>query len=297
MTSIAAFVQVAELGAFNEAARALDLSPSATSKAVSRLEEHLGVKLLHRTTRSVSLTPEGERYLEGARKAMTDLSVVGEEVSDTNTVPRGRLKISAPSPMGRLWLADVIAQFMRQWPEVEIELVLADQLSDLAAEGIDLAIRSGGLAESAHLVAKKLYDEDLMVCATPNYWDRVGRPQHPDDLSGHACLNFRAAQTGRLFPWMFSIDGETHCFEANGTFVVDEGEMILAMALKGAGVSQLPSYMAGRYIASEDLEEVLVDFRPPRTQISAMYLDRRLLSPRIRAFVDFLVKHRPSSVS
>lgn len=158
LTSIAAFVHVADLGAFNEASRVLDLSPSATSKAVSRLEEQLGVKLLHRTTRSVSLTPEGERYLEGARKALADLSLVGQEVSDSNTVPQGRLRISAPSPLGRLWLADAIADFLAQWPGVEIELTLADTLADLAAEGVDLAIRSGGLAESTHLVARKLYD-------------------------------------------------------------------------------------------------------------------------------------------
>ena len=288
LTAVTAFVQVAEDGAFNEAARALDLSPSATSKAVARLEDHLGVKLLHRTTRSVSLTPEGERYLEGAKRVLADLSILGEEMSDTNTAPKGRLKISAPSPMGRLWLADVIAEFMKRWPEVEIELTLADQLSDLAAEGIDLAIRSGGLADSAHLVARKLYDEDLMVCASPAYWDRAGRPQRPEDLKGHACLNFRAAQTGRVFPWMFTVDGRPHRFEAAGPFVADEGEMVLKMALNGAGVSQLPGYMARRHLKSGALEEALSDFRPPSTQISAMYLDRRLLSPRIRAFVDVL---------
>ncbi|MEO1658154.1 MAG: LysR family transcriptional regulator [Pseudomonadota bacterium] len=291
ITSITAFVQVAELGAFNEAARALDLSPSATSKAVSRLEDLLGVKLLHRTTRSVSLTPEGERYLDGAKKALDDLRFVGDEVSDTTTLPKGRLKVSAPSPMGRLWLADIIADFMAQWPEVEIEVMLTDQLSDLAAEGIDLAIRSGGLADSSHLVARKLYDENLMVCATPDYWNRYGRPQHPDDLTGHACLNFRAAQTGRMFPWMFTVDGETRRYAFDGPFVADEGEMITNMALRGAGVSQLPGYMALPHLKSGRLDEVLQDHRPPSTQISVMYLDRRLLSPRIRAFVDVLIAH------
>ena len=289
LTTIAAFVQVAELGAFNDAARALDLSPSATSKAVSRLEEHLGVRLLNRTTRSVSLTPEGERYLDGAKKALEDLNVVGKEVSDTTTVPKGRLKVSAPSPLGRLWLADVMARFMRDWPEVEIELTLADHLSDLAAEGIDLAIRSGGLSDSAHLVARKLYDEDLMVCATPDYWDRNGRPDHPDDLSSQSCLNFRASQTGRFFPWSFSINGRTQKIEAKGPFTVDDGEACMLMALNGIGCGQFPGYMVRNHVNSGRLQEVLRDFRPPPTQISAMYLDRRLLSPRIRAFVDFLV--------
>lgn len=293
LTSIAAFVQVAELGAFNEAARALDLSPSATSKAVTRLEERLGVKLLNRTTRSVSLTPEGERYLDGARKALQDLSVVGEEVSDTNSVPKGRLKISAASPMARLWLADVIAAFLSKWPDVEIELTLADHLTDLAAEGIDLAIRSGGLAESEHLVARKLYDEDMQVCATPAYWEQHGRPEHPDDLTGHRCLRFRAAQTGRLFPWVFSVDGLPHRVDPPSSFNADEGEMVLNLALNGTGVGHFPGYMVRKHLASGALEEVLAPFRPAPTPISAMYLDRRLLSPRIRAFVDFLKANTP----
>ena len=288
MTSIAAFVHVAQLAAFNEAARALDLSPSATSKAVTRLEEQLGVKLLNRTTRSVSLTPEGERYLEVAKKALEELTVVGEEVSDTKSVPKGRLKISTSSPMGRLWLADVIADFMARWPDVEIELTLVDHLTDLAADGIDLAIRSGGLAASGHLVARKLYDEDMFVCAAPAYWDRAGRPDHPGELAGHAGLRFRAAQTGRFFPWVFSIGGAVQRMDVPGPFIADEGEMILRLALKGAGVAQFPGYMVRAHLRSGALQEVLAAYRPPPTPISAMYLDRRLLSPRIRAFVDFL---------
>ncbi|MEL6760873.1 MAG: LysR family transcriptional regulator [Myxococcota bacterium] len=290
LPSILAFVQVAQLGAFNEASKALDLSPSATSKAVSRLEERLGTKLLHRTTRSVSLTPEGERYLEGAKKALEDLGAIGQEVADTRATPKGRLKVSAPSPMGRLWLADIIADFIKQWPEVEVELTLADHLADLASEGIDLAIRSGGMAESAHLIARRLYNEELMVCAAPDYWEKNGRPRHPDDLITHCCLNFRAAQTGRLFPWMFTIDGEPQRRDANGPFVVDEGEMNLRMTLNGTGVGQLPGYMVRRHLKTGALIEVLEDYRPPKTPISAMYLDRRLLSPRVRAFVDHVAK-------
>lgn len=290
LASIAAFVQVAERGAFHEASKALALSPSATSKAVSRLEELLGTKLLQRTTRSVSLTPEGERYLEGARKVLDELSLLGEEVSASTSGPKGRLRISAPSPLGRLWLADVIADFLAQWPGVEIDLTLTDRLSDLASEGIDVAIRSGVLSESTHLIARKLYEEELLVCAAPNYWEQQGQPQHPDDLKGHRCLSFRAAQTGRIFPWVFTIDSQTQRRTAAGPFVVDEGEMILRMVLEGAGVGQLPGYMARRHLAAGALIEALKDYRPPQTPISALYLDRRLLSPRIRAFVDHLAK-------
>ncbi|MES0863723.1 LysR family transcriptional regulator [Ruegeria sp. SCPT10] len=295
MSSIAAFVQVAEHGAFNEAARAMDLSPSAASKAVTRLEDHLGVKLLNRTTRSVSLTPEGERYLDGAKKALADLSLVGAEVTDTNAAPKGRLRVSAASPMARLWLADVIAKFSAKWPEVQIDITLANHLTDLAAEGIDLAIRSGGLAESEHLIARKLYDEDMLVCATPAYWNKAGRPDHPSDLAKHRGLRFRAPQTGRLFPWMMNFDGALQRIELPADFVADEGEMILNLALRNAGVAQFPGYMVRKHLASGTLEEALAQHRPPATPISAMYLDRRLLSPRIRTFVDFLKAHVPVS--
>lgn len=294
LSSVTAFIQVAELGAFNEAARVLDLSPSATSKAVTRLEETLGVKLLNRTTRSVSLTPEGERYLEGAKKAMDDLAIVGQEVANTSSTPKGKLKVSAPSPFARLWLADALAGYTRHFPDVELELLLTDQLSDLAAEGIDIAIRSGGLAESAHLIAKKLYDEDLMVCASPEYWAKHTKPEHPNELVNHNCVGFRASQTGRLFPWTFTSSEKTFRVDTKGSFTVDEGEMNLNMVLQGMGVSQLPGYMARKHIHSGALEEVLIEFRPPPVQISAMYLDRRLLSPRIRSFIDYISKYARS---
>lgn len=286
---LAAFVEVAKQGAFNEAAKVLDVSPSAASKSVSRLEAQLGVKLLHRTTRSVSLTPEGERYLEGAQKVLDDLQGLGEEVSDTVSTPKGVLRVSAPSPFARLWLVPVLAAFLQKWPDVKVELSLADQLNDLAADGLDLAIRSGGLDVSEHLVARKLYDETLIICSAPDYFERSGRPKIPDDLKQHACLNFRAPQTGRFFPWMITIDGNAERLEVDGPLAVDDGEMVLKCAYAGMGVAQLPGYMARPHIESGALIEVLEDFRPPLTQISAVYLDRRLLSPRIRVFIDHLV--------
>ena len=257
------------------------------------MEKILGVKLLHRTTRSVSLTPEGERYLEGAKKALDDLNIVGAEVADTHSTPKGRLKLSASPPMARLWLTDIIAEFLAQWPEVEIELTLDDRLIDLAAEGVDLAIRSGGLADSEHLIARKIYAEEFHICATPGYWNKHGRPNHLQDLTQHTILRFRSSQTGRLFPWLMMVGGKSQRIELPARFIADEGEMILNLGLTGAGVGQYPGFMVHKYLASGRFEEVLADYRPPSTPISAMYLDRRLLPPRVRSFIDFLRSRAP----
>lgn len=144
-------------------------------------------------------------------------------------------------------------------------------------------------------MARKLYDEDMLLCASPNYWDRYGRPGHPKDLASHRSLRFRAAQTGRIFPWMMEFDGSVQRVDVATAFVADEGEMILNLALNDAGVGHFPGFMLHKHLASGAMEEALAEHRPPATPISAMYLDRRLLSPHIRAFIDHLEFRVPQS--
>ena len=295
LSGIAAFIQVAETGAFNEAARRLELSPSATSKAVSRLEEDLGVKLLHRTTRSVGLTPEGERYLEGAKRIVADMTALGAEVSDTLADPSGRLVVSAPAALGRMWLVDALYEFGSAWPKIDVELSLDDRAVDLAGDAVDVVIRAGGLADSANLVARRLFTDPLVVCATPQYWDRHGRPRHPDDLAEHACLNFRNRRTGRAMPWFFEIAGVKESQVFDGPLTIDDGEAVGRAARAGFGVSQMLGFMAAEALRSGQLEEVLREFRPPEVPFTALYLDRRLVSPKIRAFIDFLTDRKPPS--
>lgn len=295
LSGIAAFIQVAETGAFNEAARRLDLSPSATSKAVSRLEEDLGVKLLRRTTRSVSLTPEGERYLEGAKRIVADMAALGEEVSNTLADPSGRLTVSAPAALGRMWLVHALSGFRSTWPRIEVELSLDDRAVDLAGEAVDVVIRAGSLDDSANLVARRLFTDPLIVCATPHYWSRRGRPSQPEDLIDHDCLNFRNRRTGRAMPWRFEVDGSRRSRVFEGPLTIDDGEAVGRAARAGLGVSQMPGYMAADALRAGKLEEVLRDFRPPETPFTALYLDRRLVSPRIRAFIDFMSRLKPPS--
>ncbi len=293
LSGIAAFIQVAESGAFNEGARRLELSASATSKAVSRLEEDLGVKLLHRTTRSVSLTPEGERYLEGARRIVADMTALGIEVSDSLADPSGRLMVSAPSALGRMWLVEALSDFRNAWPKIDVELSLDDRAVDLAGDAVDVVIRAGSLADSANLVARRLFSDPLILCAAPQYWTRKGRPSHPDDLAAHDCLNFRNRRTGRVMPWYFEIAEANRAKVFDGPLTIDDGEAVGRAALAGLGISQMPGFMAADALHAGQLEEVLRDFRPPEVTFTALYLDRRLVSPKIRAFVDFVSARKP----
>lgn len=286
LTAVVAAIHVADAGSFAHASRTLGLSTSATSKAISRLEEDLGVKLFQRTTRSVSLTPEGERYIEGARPLLIELDALTAEITDSLTTPRGSLRVSVPAAFGRMVLVPRISEFTSRFPEIELELSLEDRSVDLAAERIDVAVRAGPLPDSANLIGRKLFDDPLITCAAPAYLDRHGTPKTPDDLDRHNCLNFRNRRTGRAVPWVY-LSGERRL--ESGLLTIDDGEAVGRAAIAGAGISQMPGFMAREALVSGALKEVLQEYRPAETSFTAIYLDRRLVSPRIRAFIDFLV--------
>lgn len=290
LSNIKIFIQVAQTKSFAEAAYELSLSPPATSKAVAKLEEELGVKLLHRTTRSVSLTAEGERFYEVARKFLEEMDAVAQELKDSSREPQGKLKISMSAAYGRMWGTKIISEFLQVYLQISVELSLDDKDIDLAAEGVDVAIRVGALADSANLMARRLFLDPLITCATPEYLDLYGKPQHPDELEQHNCLNFRNRKTGRLMPWFFTINGQVERRIFEGTLIIDDGEAIGQTAMLGIGISQMPGFMAINALQQGILEEILVDYRPQEVPFTALYLDRRLVSPRIQAFIDFMVK-------
>ncbi|MBE9048348.1 LysR family transcriptional regulator [Pleurocapsales cyanobacterium LEGE 10410] len=290
LSNIKTFVRVAQTKSFVEAANALGLSPPATSKAVAKLEEELGVKLLHRTTRSVSLTNEGERFYEVTQRLLEEMDDLTQELRDSLSEPRGRLKVSMSAAYGRMWGTKILAQFLRAYPQISVELSLDDREVDLAAEGFDVVIRVGALADSANLIARRLFLDPLITCATPEYLEHCGRPQHPDELERYNCLNFRNRKTGRPMPWIFNIDGQVERRNFAGTLTIDDGEAVGQTAILGMGISQMPGFMAVNALGQGILEEVLVDYRPPFVPFTALYLDRRLVSPRIQAFINFMVE-------
>lgn len=292
-SNIATFIEVARCRSFAEASSRLGLSTSATSKAVARLEEDLGVKLLHRTTRSVGLTPEGTRFLEGATRIVGDMDSLVREVTDTREVPQGRLVVGATVVFGRMWLMEKAVEFRRLYPDVEIELVLDDRASDLARDGLDIVIRAGDLEDNANLVARKFFEDQVVLCASPDYLARVGIPQTIEDLDSHCCLQFRNPAHGRLYPYRFTLKGHSVSKVMGGGLIANEGEAIKNAAEAGAGIAQLPSFMVIDALESGRLVPLMRRLWPIPMSHHILYLDRRLVSKRIRVFIDFLMKNRP----
>ena len=293
LSSLSTFVEVARRKSFADAAKALNLSTSAASKAVSRLEDQLGVKLLHRTTRSVGLTAEGERLMEGAARITGDIEDLVSEISDSSGPLRGKLTVSATEVFGRRWLNDVAMRFQSENPDIEIELVLDDRKVDLAAGSIDLAIRTGELGEQANLVARHFFDDQFVTVAHPDYLTQHGEPKTIDDLTDHACLVFKNSSTGRVIPWRFTLDGHSVSHVMSGPLTINDGDALAHAASKGKGIIQLPSYIVTNYMNEGCLVPVLEQFWPVPYPYAIVYLDRRLVSRRIRAFIDFLIRSKP----
>ena len=290
LSNIQAFVRVAEVQSFTGASNTLGLSASAVSKAVGRLEADLGIKLFHRTTRSISLTPDGTRFYEGCKQLLFDLELLEAEIQGNHQLaPRGQLTLSVPEAFGRVCVIPILGQFLQAFPDLMLDVSMDDHAVDLAAEGIDVAIRTGPLSDRANLIASRLTTYPMVVCASPEYLSQHGLPQHPEQLPQYACLNFRNRATGRFYPWTFSVNGSREQYAATGALVVDNSDAIVQSAIAGLGLSQMPEFLGAEALSKGNLVEVLQPYRPPEIPVWICYLDRRFVASRIRAFVDFML--------
>lgn len=294
LSDLKLFVRVALTESFAAAARIEGMTSSAVSKAVQRLEAEVGAKLFSRTTRSVSLTVEGERFLEGARKLLDDAETLKNEFTDSLEEPRGKLVVSASAVFGRVWLTQRVLSFMCRYQHVEIELRFEDRIVDLATEGVDVAIRIGELGDRANLVARKLFDDVIHTVAAPSYIERYGHPRQISDLEAHRGIHYRAQNTGRLFPFIFDCDGNVIRRTLDPVLIGNDIDAIHQAAEAGLGIAQLPTYLVLEPLARGRLVQVMEDFRMGQFPYSIVYLDRRLVAPRVRAFVDFLIAAPPS---
>ncbi|MGF1588305.1 MAG: LysR family transcriptional regulator [Pleurocapsa sp.] len=288
LSNMLAFVRVAEVQSFVQASNVLGLSTSAVSKAVARLEADLGVKLFHRTTRSISLTTDGVRFYEGCQQLLGELDALEAEIQGNRVAPRGRLTVSVPTAFGRICLVPVLKAFTQAFPEIALDISMDDRLVDLAEQGIDIAIRTGQLSDSANLIIRQLVTYPLVVCGSPTYFEQHEQPQHPEQLQQHTCLNFRNRSTGRFYPWSFTVDGKAERYAVSGSVVFDNADAIVRSAIAGLGLSQMPAFLAEEAISTGNLVEILNPYRPPEVPVWICYLDRRFVAPRIRAFVDFM---------
>jgi DNA-binding transcriptional LysR family regulator len=285
--SLRVFVKVVEHGGFAAAARDLQLSRSAVSKAVIDLETELGVQLLVRTTRSASPTESGLAYYEKAIAILADIEDADAMVSRLNGEPRGLLRVNAPMSFGTLYLAPILADFMEKYPELKIQLALSDQQIDPVQEGFDVTLRIADLPSSS-LIARKLAPARRVICAAPVYLQRRGTPKHPHDLRDHECLTYGHLATGSQ--WKLTGPDGDHWIPVRWTLCSNNAQVLYDAALKGRGIALLPTFIAGPKLRSGALRVVLSDYKAPELAIFAIYPQTRHLSVKARAFIDFLAE-------
>jgi len=287
LTSMRAYLQVARLGSFSAAAEAMGLSKAMVSRHVSRLESELGVQLINRTTRHLSLTEVGIAYRDRVREIFNDIEETELAVSTLSSEPRGTLRVMAPTSFGSFHLSRAIADYRRLYRRVSIDLILTERTPDLVEEGLDMAIRIGSLDDSS-MVARKLAETRSVVCAAPEYLENHGIPRDPAELVNHNCLIYTPRHPAEH--WQFQSGGEVFDAAVRGDFRSNVADALRIAAIRGCGLAQLPAYAVGLDVRAGRLRAVLEDYAPPARLIHAVYLHRRHLSAKVRTFVDFLVK-------
>lgn len=284
-SSLPVFVAVIESGSFSQAGKALGVSKSAVSKRINQLEERLGVQLLQRTTRRLSLTEAGERYFEYAQQALAQARAAEDAVSLTQTCPKGLLRVNAPMSFGRLHLAALVPEFLERYPQIELHMAMDDRVVDMVAGGFDVAVRIGRLQDSS-LVAKRLSDCQSVLCAAPNYLERSPTLQTPMDLQNHNCLFYSYFQAGT--EWTFhGLKGAVRV-QPKGNYQVNNSEALREAVLAGVGVAQMPLFIVADDIRSGKLTPLLPHYPLPLHAIYAVYPQRRHLPAKVRVFLEFI---------
>jgi DNA-binding transcriptional LysR family regulator len=277
-----AFIRIVDGGSLSAAARALGVSLPAMVRTLSALEEHLGTRLLNRTTRRMSLTDAGQQYYERSRQILGELEDAELLVSSARRKPAGTLSLTAPVLYGKLKVVPVVAEYRTRFPEVAVRLLLLDRNVNLIEEGLDLAIRIGALADSS-LVAVELARVRRVVCASPAYLRRRGVPKHPRELAKHACLSLSVVAPADQ--WHFREQGRELAVKLRPVFVSNSADAVIAMAEAGAGVGVALSYQVERQLAQRRLRLVLDEFSPPAVPVSALYPHGRLTAAKVREFL------------
>jgi DNA-binding transcriptional LysR family regulator len=283
--ALSAFMRAAETRSFTEAGRQLSLSSSAIGKAVARLEERLGVRLFHRSTRTITLTQEGRLYLESCRRIFAEIEAVEMEFAQTKGAPKGKLRVSLPL-VGML-MVSTLTGFMRAYPDIELDMDFTDQLVDVIDGGFDVVVRTGDATDS-RLMARNVGRYRLEVVGAPGYLARAGTPMTPQDLVHHACLHHKYPTSGRLQRWPFAAG---HDVALPSTAACSTIEPLVALAEQGLGLACVPDFAIRRQVAEGRLVVVLAAFIDHAGVFRAVWPSSRFLSPKIRVFVDYLAEH------
>jgi DNA-binding transcriptional LysR family regulator len=283
--AMTAFVEVARAGGFSAAARRLSMSTTAVSRYVAELERMLGVTLLRRTTRHVSPTEAGARYLPRAAAILEEIERLNAEIGAVDSMPRGKLKITAPASIGNDWIAPLSVDFVEAYPEVELEIEFTERLVDLVAEGFDAAIRSGPLMSSS-MIAHRIIEMHYLLCASPSYLERRGTPERPEDIIEHDCIHWRGAADSSA--WDFTKEGARVSVPISGRLLINNFAAEHEAAVRGLGLAILPLLNLRDDIEAGRLVHVLPDYDVSRGLLSLVRPPMPFEPPKLRAFIDFI---------
>lgn len=289
MAAMRAFVAVVEEGGFAAAARALGLSRSVVNRTVIQLEDTLKTQLLTRNTRNVSPTETGLIYYRRVKTALDDIATAEDEIIDQSGDPRGILKINAPMSFGTLHLGPAVAEYLQEYPSVSIQLQLDDRFIDPFEDGFDITIRIANLADSS-LIARRIAPVKMILAASPKIVDGAEKLRHPTDLQSVPCLSYGTRASAVHWDLVHAPSGESANVRVDGRLCSNNGEVLIEAAANGLGVIEIPKFMISEHLQAGTLVHVMPDWAPPDIAIHALYPPNRHVGPRVRTFIDFLVK-------
>lgn len=284
LSSMHIFAKAVELGSFSAAGEELSISPQLVGKNIQVLEQHLGVRLLNRTTRRQSLTEIGKTFYDRVKIILTEVEIAESLVAETRAQPRGRLRINAPATFGINALAPKLSEYLELYPEVSVDLTLSNRTVDLIEEGYDAVFRVGELSDSG-LMARALAPYRLVLCAAPSYLDRHGLISHPEDLIRHECLGF--SHSSLRTHWAFVGPNGRIEVPVSGRLMIDSGEALLAAAVQGFGILLQPIELVREELESGQLRVILPEYQVPSRPLHILYPPDRRMTPKLRSFLDF----------
>jgi DNA-binding transcriptional LysR family regulator len=287
LNGITVLSAIVKSGSFAAASEVLNMSPSGVSRAVSRFESSLGIRLFDRTTRRIMLTEEGRRFYEQVRPLVEGLEDAVTEASQGATKVRGRLRVNVDPLFCRLILGPRLGAFMERYPDLQLELITRDQLGDIIAEGFDLAVRFGH-PRLSNLVARKLMETKIITVAAPSYIKKHGKPASPKELLKHTCIQFRDPETGKPFPWEFHRGGRRIVMDTPNTLLLNDGGTLHSTCLAGYGIAQIMSFGSEQFIADGQLVNLFPQWGDETFPLYAFYPSRHQLPAKTRAFLDYV---------
>lgn len=287
LIAMTTFVQIVDAGSLTAAAEVLGTSLPTVVRTLASLEQSLGVRLLNRTTRKITLTDEGRHYLERCRRILSDIEDAEVAITDQQGVPKGKITITAPVMFGKLHVMPIITRFMKQFSQINVELLLVDRVVNIIDEGIDVAIRIGHLGDSS-MVARQVGEIRQVVCASPELISNVGRLQRPEDLSNHNCIRVTGLAPGPT--WHFQKNRKHLTIPVSDTLVCNQIDAAIGACMEGIGFGVFLSYQVEHLVREGKLAYLLADYEPPPIPVNVVYSRPRLMSTRVRVFVDWITR-------